>query len=115
MREALFLPVAAGVLPATLLHVGSPAERLFDPPDVKEVQLDAPDGSSPRGLVTPRDYLKPPDVERHMELLEAELAPASTGRFPELEGALNDLQICIRSAVMRSAAETIAKAAPTDG
>jgi len=106
MRAALFFLVAAGVLPATLLHVGSRAERLLDPPDAKEVDLDAPDRSSLGA--------GPPDIEAQMELLEAELAPARAGRYPELDDTLKKLKICIRSAVMHSAAETVAKAAPFD-
>lgn len=40
MRAAWFLLQASGVLPATLLQVGTPAERLFCPAQVREVRLD---------------------------------------------------------------------------
>ncbi len=106
MRAALFFLVTAGVLPASLLHVGSPAERLFDAPDVKEVRLDTSDAIS-----LPEASR---DVEIQMELLEAGLPHASTDRYPELEGALKELQIYIYSAAMRSAAETAARVAPTN-
>jgi len=108
-RAALLFLVAAGVLPASPLHVGSPAERLFGNTDVREVRLDAPDGTAPHG-----DDGEPQDVERQMELMEAELATAQTGRYPELDDALKELGIYIHSAVMRRAAETIATVAPAD-
>ena len=103
MRAALFFLVAAGVLSASLLHVGSPAERLFDPGDVKEVSLVAPEGRS--------QPEQPPDIETQMELLEAEVPHASSDRPPELEAALREIRIYIHSEVMRHAAETIAKVA----
>jgi transcriptional regulator with PAS, ATPase and Fis domain len=106
MRAALFFLVAAGVLPANLLHVGSPAERLFDPGDVKEVSLFAPEGGNP-----PQP---PPDIETQMELLEAEVPQVPTDRYPELEVALKEIPIYINSAVMRHAAETVARVAPTN-
>ncbi len=108
MRAALLFLVVAGVLPATLLHVGSPAERLFGSPDVKEVRLDTPE---PDASNLPD---RPSEVERQMDLLEAELAPEPSGRFSELEDALRELHICIGSAKMRDAAEEIATVAPTE-
>jgi len=114
MRAALFFLVAAGVLPATLLQVGAPAERLFGGPNVKEVRLDAPEGSSLRDLVVPRRSSRPPDILYQRKLLEAEPAPVPADQSPELEDALKELQICINSAKMRTAAETIELAAPED-
>jgi len=60
MRAAWFLLVAVGVLPATLLQVGTPAEPLFGAANVKEVRLDQPDWKSLRDLVMPLDYFLPP-------------------------------------------------------
>jgi hypothetical protein len=51
MRAALFLLVAAGVLPATLLEVRPPAERLFGRSNLKEVQMRAPYAAKLRDIV----------------------------------------------------------------
>jgi len=56
MRAALFLLVAAGALPATLLEVRPPGERLFGRPAVKEVQVRAPDAARLSDIVTRREY-----------------------------------------------------------
>lgn len=56
MRAAWFLLTAVGVLPATLLQVGSPAQPLFGPANVKEVRTDTDSWSSLRDLVMPMAY-----------------------------------------------------------
>jgi DNA-binding NtrC family response regulator len=56
MRAAWFLLTAVGVLPATLLRVGSPAQPLFGPANVKEVRTDTESWSSLRDLVMPMAY-----------------------------------------------------------
>jgi len=114
MRAALVFLVAAGVLPAKLLQVGSPTERLFGGPNVKEVRLDAPDGSSLRELVVPPRSSRPPDILHQGELLEAEPAAAAEDQSPELEDALKELHICIGSKKMVDAAKKIETAAPTN-
>src|SRR5207248_167957 len=86
-RAALFFLVAAGLLPANLLHVGSPAERLLGPPEVREVRLAAPG-------------VKPPEVEPQLKLLERGLPYISTDRYPELKAALEAIPIYIESTVM---------------
>lgn len=106
MRAALFFLVTAGVLPASLLHASSPAERLFAPLEVKEIKLDEPDGSN--------ILRAPQDIEIQMELMESELSPASTGRYPGLDLAVKAIPIYIHSAAMQAAVEDAAKVAPTD-
>jgi hypothetical protein len=59
MRAVWFLLTAAGILPATLLQVGSPAEPLFGAANVKEVRFDAGDWSRLRDLLMPMDYFHP--------------------------------------------------------
>jgi DNA-binding NtrC family response regulator len=56
MRAAWFLLIAVGVLPATLLQVGSPAKPLFGPANVKEVRTDTDSWSTLRDLVMPVAY-----------------------------------------------------------
>ena len=53
MRAAWFLLTAVGVLPATLLQVGSQADPLFGAANVKEVRLDTGDWAGLRDLVMP--------------------------------------------------------------
>lgn len=114
MRAALFLLVAAGALPATLLEVRPPGERLFGRPAVKEVQVRAPDAARLSDIVTRREYRGNLDAGSQAEFPEEEPTPVPSDRFPELEDALKELQICIGSGVMHSVAENIAVAAPTD-
>ena len=59
MRAVWFLLATAGVLPAALLQIGTPAEPLFGAANVKEVRLDRPDWKSLRDLVMPLDYFHP--------------------------------------------------------
>jgi DNA-binding NtrC family response regulator len=62
MRAAWFLLNASGVLPATLLQVGSPAQPLFGPANVKEVRTDTPSWNSLRDLLMPQSYFDAPGV-----------------------------------------------------
>jgi DNA-binding NtrC family response regulator len=114
MRAALFMLVAAGVLPATLLQVGSPADPLFGTPSVKEVRLDTPDWHNLRHLVVSGDYSKALAFSHFITSVEAEPAAAPADQFSELEDALKELQISIGSAGTRFAAEKIAMVASTD-
>src|SRR3954451_1805636 len=63
MRAVWFLVTAAGILPATLLQVGSPAEPLFGSASVKEVHFRSGDWSSLRDLLMPIDYFQSPAPE----------------------------------------------------
>jgi DNA-binding NtrC family response regulator len=58
MRAAWFLLTAVGVLPATLLQVGSPAQPLFGAANVKEVQTDVSSWRELRDLVMPLAYFE---------------------------------------------------------
>ncbi len=126
IRAAWFLLAAAGVLRATLLQVGSPAEPLFGPPNVREVDLDGGDWSSLRDLVMPQAYFdaaSPAEADAEIEVMYSmpAAAPAATRysraaraaspAYPGLEEALKSLGIFIGSAVMRQAAEKAAIAA----
>jgi transcriptional regulator with GAF, ATPase, and Fis domain len=84
MRAAWFLLTAVGVLPATLLQVGSPAQPLFGPANVKEVRTDTDSWSSLRDLVMPMAYF---DSD----------AAYSLERRPRLRHALDDLNRRTRS------------------
>jgi len=123
MRAAWFLLAASGVLPATLLQVGSPAEPLFGAGNVKEVRLDGADWSSLRDLVMPQEYFsiskdeeQPPAFSRPF----ADACSAPTARrqsepaYPGLEDALLKLGIFVGSAVLREAAERAAIAAGSE-
>jgi transcriptional regulator with AAA-type ATPase domain len=122
MRAAWFLLAAAGVLPAKLLQLGSPAEPLFGAANVREVQLDSGDWSSLRNLVMPMEYFHPGPKRQARDLgsdllaqRAVDFAPAEP--FPSLPGldeALQELGIFIGSAVMRDAAERAAIAAESD-
>jgi DNA-binding NtrC family response regulator len=139
MRAAWFLLTAAGVLPATLLQVGTPADPLFGAANVKEVSLDTHDWRVLRDLIMPREFFaarllarrgripEPEPAAARMpaeEMREFELASLreATGYeaepisppFPELEGALQELRIYIGSSALRVAAERVATAAPTN-
>jgi len=122
---------AVGVLPATLLQVGSPAEPLFGPANVREVRFDIADWESLRDLVMPRSYgspgridyadlegASPPEARLAFShsLMQRAAYPAEPAApaFPELEEALQELGIFIGSASLRSAAESAAVAAATD-
>jgi len=56
MRASWFLLNALGILPATLLQVGSPAYPLFGPANVKEVPLDSKSWQTLRHLAMPWTY-----------------------------------------------------------
>ncbi|MBZ5585561.1 MAG: sigma 54-interacting transcriptional regulator [Acidobacteriia bacterium] len=134
MRAAWFLLTAAGVLPATLLQIGSPAAPLFGAANVRQVRLDSAEWSGLRDLVMPREYFAPRaprpralssdaavSVRRGGEeeqtlysnaLLSA--APEPEAPYPELDAALLELGIFVGSAVLRDAAERAAIAAGCD-
>jgi DNA-binding NtrC family response regulator len=132
MRAIWFLITAAGILPATLLQVGSPAEPLFGGANVKEVRFDSADWSSLRDLLMPLQFFRassspPPRTPRRklheqgvplFSLSQAAMtadAPARTDvACPELDNALQELGIFIASAVLRDAAERSAIAADSD-
>jgi transcriptional regulator with AAA-type ATPase domain len=121
MRAAWFLLTASGVLSATLLQVGSPAEPLFGAANVKEVDLQTTEWDSLRDLVMPIEYF---DVEADTPAYEREpsfaIAPAASVPAPpephylELDTAVRESGIFIGSAVMRHAAERAAVAAGSD-
>jgi transcriptional regulator with GAF, ATPase, and Fis domain len=122
MRAAWFLLAASGVLPATLLQVGSPAEPLFGAGNVKEVRLDRADWSSLRDLVMPQQYFLASEAEdqaRYSRAFSAASAPTAPRQvtpqaYPGLEDALQKLGIFVGSAVLREAAERAAIAAGSE-
>ena len=129
IRAAWFLLVASGVVSATLLQVGSPAEPLFGPANVREVNLETGDWSSLRDLVMPQEYFEAPAVlqsraqsrasySRRIEIPEivadaclSMAEPDAPVAHPGLEEALQKLGIFVGSAVLREAAERAAIAA----
>jgi DNA-binding NtrC family response regulator len=56
MRASWFLLNALGILPATLLQVGTPLEPLYGPANVKEVRLDSENWQVVRQLAMPWQY-----------------------------------------------------------
>ncbi len=131
MRAAWFLLTATGVLPATLLQVGSPAQPVFGPASVKEVRLDMADWANLRNLVMPaesfglrrRAYPRrragPPEssgraVEFSIERFAQAMAEPPPLEAPDLEEALQELGILIGSAYLRDAGERAAVAAQCD-
>jgi DNA-binding NtrC family response regulator len=105
-RIALGLLLATGVLPAaSMLRVGSPMQRLFGAPDIKEVRLDTTEPSNLPDTVT---------REIDMDSFRLQLNPEPKARYAELDDVIKEHHICIRSAAMRSAAERVADAAPTN-
>ncbi len=134
MRAAWFLLTAAGVLPARLLQIGSPAEPLFGAANVKEVDLDTTDWAGIRDLMMPIEYFDASRI-RCEELAPARESPtflasrrphlglaASLVRSPfqarmepapELENALRELNIFVGSASLQQAVENAAVVAPT--
>jgi transcriptional regulator with GAF, ATPase, and Fis domain len=109
-----------------LLQVGSPAEALFGPANVRVVSLDGGDWSSLRDLVMPQQYFKRsaplqsrgPWGLRHARRIEDPevsfdaCSPASAPpAHPGLEDALRKLGVFVGSALMRAAAERVAVAA----
>ncbi len=123
MRAAWFLLHAAGVLPARLLQVGSPAEPLFGSAAVREVSLDGGDWSVLRDLVMPLDYFAPLPSVAAAEMPESdECFSAEPPAFlrmepephPELEPALRELNFHIYSAKMRLLAERAAVVAASE-
>lgn len=131
MRAAWFLLVAAGVLPARMLQLGTPAAPLFGAANVKEVEFGQAGWDELRDLLMPREYFSPlasfqteavaaaPDFElRPQAQRTASSRPEEyrsrfwpTTEESELEGALRELGIYTGSAEMRAAAERIAIAA----
>ena len=121
MRAAWFLLAASGVLPATLLQVGSPAEPLFGAGNVREVRLDRADWSSLRNLVMPQEYFLASEAKepRYSRAFIAASAPVASPQaipqaYPGLEDALQKLGIFVGSAVLREAAERAAIAAGSE-
>jgi transcriptional regulator with GAF, ATPase, and Fis domain len=110
MRAVWFLLTASGILPATLLHVGSPAEPLFGASNVREVRIDTSDWAKLRDLLMPIEYfdvsmeLSSAPEEMEVESL-AEQAPPVLQEEPDLDAALAEVGITIASASMRRAAE----------
>jgi DNA-binding NtrC family response regulator len=132
MRAIWFLITAAGILPATLLQVGSPAEPLFGGAHVKEVRFDSADWSSLRDLVMPLQFFQassspPPRTPRRklhehgaplfsvgQAVMRVDAPARADAASPELDNALQELGIFIASAVLRDAAERSAIAADSD-
>jgi DNA-binding NtrC family response regulator len=75
MRTAWFILTATGVLPATLLQIGSPAEPLFGAANVKEVRLEDSGWLDLRDLVMPLEYFERP----HWSALESRDICSSAG------------------------------------
>jgi DNA-binding NtrC family response regulator len=134
MRAALFLLTAVGVLPATLLQVGSPAQPLYGAANVKEVDLGSPDWSALRDLVMPSSYGRGDDVGAVLPDLDSLEPPSPAGparvamrrpamayaaalrpprrELPGLEDALKELGIFVGSAVFQQAVDRAAIVAP---
>jgi transcriptional regulator with AAA-type ATPase domain len=89
MRASWFLLTALGVLPATLLQVGSPADPLFGAANVKEVRIDPDSWSSLEDLAMPMSYFE-----------------ASNRRFSALRKALGRLARSGTEAEQQTARET---------
>jgi transcriptional regulator with AAA-type ATPase domain len=125
IRAAWFLLAASGVVRATLLQVGSPAEPLFGPANVREVSLDDGDWSSLRDLVMPRQYFESstplqsrapsrPRFARRLEppdSIDVCLSAAAPPAYPGLEDVLQKLGIFVGSAAMKVVVERAAVAA----
>lgn len=116
MRAAWFLLTAAGVLPATLLQIGSPAEPLFGAVNVREIRLDAGDWTGLRDLIMPAEYFSGRDLRARPAFMRAGTAsaaaePAPEAPYPELDAALMELGIFVGSAALRDATERAAVAA----
>jgi transcriptional regulator with AAA-type ATPase domain len=122
MRAAWFLLRAAGVLPARLLQVGSPAEPLFGAAAVREVSLDSDDWDELRDLVMPVDYFRhpgaaadeAPDFCLSSRMTAAPCLFPEPESHPELEPALRELNFHIHSAKMQALAERAAIVADCD-
>jgi transcriptional regulator with PAS, ATPase and Fis domain len=142
MRAAWFLLNAMGVLPGTLLQVGSPAQPLFGSANVKEVRTDTPSWSSLRDLLMPMEYFHTlhslQDIRADRDAIESvqaertddytfmrrTLPPMARERertarvgevvtpHPQLEEALQEIGIVVTSASLRFAVERAAIAAP---
>ena len=129
MRAAWFLLSAAGVLRATLLQLGSPAEPLYGGANVREVRLESGAWKALRDLVMPIEYFTSPGSFEDLFSTEIPFksrrsrsaasaqpqaslpAPAPPPKFEALDQALLELGIFIGSATMRHAAEKAAIAA----
>jgi transcriptional regulator with GAF, ATPase, and Fis domain len=131
IRAAWFLLTALGILPAKLLQVDSPAEPVFGPAKSREVRLDTPDwrslrnslmraaASNQEGPLWSRMEEERVRANREAPTILYQTAaeeepPTPADQIRDLEDALKELQIHIRSAVMRVAAERIATVAFTD-
>ncbi len=132
MRAAWFLLQASGLLPAKLLQVGSPADPLFGPANVTEVDFDGGDWGSLRDLLMPQAYFsrqagmarirsRSEAVESWVEEIDSNAkfdmalsAPVPPTVSSDLGEALRELGICIASPAMQIAADSIAMAAPTE-
>jgi len=103
MRASWFLLNALGILPATLLQVGTPLEPLYGPANVKEVHLDSENWQVVRQLAMPWQYhlkqratshagvrdLK--DLERAVGVQKVLWQRASHSDPPEVADMLGDL------------------------
>ena len=106
MRAALLFLVTVGVLPASLLQVGSSAERLLSPPAVKEFRLSATGASiDPDGA----DYL-----ESLIESIDIDSFCVSFDRYQEVEPVLKEIPIYILADSMKLAVVTAARVAATE-
>lgn len=132
MRAAWFLLTALGLLPAKLLQLGSPADPLFGPANVKEVRLDQADWTELANLALPMRFFErsPRSVEAASRPLHAStvfdlrspmarrratpLLLEPTEEFPELESALQELGIFVGSGLLRQQVERAAIAAASD-
>jgi transcriptional regulator with AAA-type ATPase domain len=125
IRAAWFLLAASGVVRATLLQVGSPAEPLFGPANVREVSFDDGDWSGLRDLVMPQQYFESStpvpsrvSLRRQFALrpepattVNACLSAAAPPAYPGLEDVLQKLGIFVGSALMKVVVERAAVAA----
>lgn len=82
LRTAWFILAATGLLPATMLQIGSPADPLFGAANVKELNLQTSDWRHLRDLIMPIEYF---DQFRRLEL---ETSPVMAKSEPAIDGAL---------------------------
>lgn len=141
MRTAWFILASTGLLPATMLQVGSPAEPLFGAANVKEVPEYTADWQQLRDLVMPqtffsckadlqeiddlagldhahsalecrREEIYRRDVDRRSTRADRHVArEIEEPPESELNHALKELNLFVGSAVMRDAAERASVAA----
>ena len=106
MRAALLFLVTASVLPASLLRVGSSAERLLGPPSVKEFRLGALGASIEPGGAN--------CLEGLIESIDMNSFSVSEDRYQQVEPVLKEIPIYIFADSMKLVVETAARVAPTE-